>query len=366
MTRNSRVSKTRILFTSLIIFLFTIIVVRADAFSNSVEDQKIKVNPNFIGSEDDTIGINPDNINITTDDEGDTPIIHYIVQEWDTIEKISKEFWVPEKKLKELNKLWNSVQPWQKLIVSDNEEWILYVVKKERSLKLFSEFYRLNIDDLMTLNYISDDSEMLYPWQELFINVTEQRAYDIWLLEKAQPVLPKDEVIKPKVTKKATTNTNKNTTTVTTNNNWWTAWNAGSTTIRNTWKSRILKQWYYNPKISNWFAVGYCTWYAAIKSPNIFKYTSATKQERPFGWNAVNWYANAKAAGFSVGQSPRPWAIVVYKNLRSSAGHVGIVLSVNSAAGEMTIEDMNYAGRFIVTQRIDNINNSNIVWYIYQ
>jgi hypothetical protein len=32
----------------------------------------------------------------------------------------------------------------------------------------------------------------------------------------------------------------------------------------------------------------------------------------------------------------------------------------------MTIEDMNYAGRFIVTQRIDNINNPKIVGYIYQ
>jgi hypothetical protein len=32
----------------------------------------------------------------------------------------------------------------------------------------------------------------------------------------------------------------------------------------------------------------------------------------------------------------------------------------------MTIEDMNYAWRFIVTQRIDNINNANIVGYIYQ
>ncbi len=362
MTRNSRVSKTRILFTSLIIFLFTIIVVRADAFSNSIEDQRIKVNPNFIWSEDDVIGINPDNINITTDDEGDTPVIHYIVQEWDTIEKISKEFWVPEKRLKELNKLWDSVQPGQKLIVSDNEEWILYVVKKERSLKLFSEFYRLNINDLMTLNYISDDSEMLYPGQELFINVTEQRAYDIWLLEKAQPILPKDEVVKPIVKKKQTTT---KTTTTKTNNNWWTTTTTTQVTTPS-WNSRILKQWYYNPKISNWFAVGYCTWYAAIKSPNIFKYISATKQDRPFGGNAVNWYSNAKAAWFSVGQSPRPGAIVVYKNLRSSAWHVGIVLSVNSAAWEMTIEDMNYAGRFIVTQRIDNINNPKIVGYIYQ
>jgi hypothetical protein len=32
----------------------------------------------------------------------------------------------------------------------------------------------------------------------------------------------------------------------------------------------------------------------------------------------------------------------------------------------MTIEDMNFAGRFIVTQRIDSINNPNIAGYIYQ
>ena len=72
-----------------------------------------------------------------------------------------------------------------KLVVSDNEEGILYVVQKEWSLRLFAEFYRLNLEDLMTLNYISDDSEILYPGQELFINVSEQRAYDIGLLEKA-------------------------------------------------------------------------------------------------------------------------------------------------------------------------------------
>ena len=359
MTRNSKVSKARVLFTSTLIFLFTVIVVKADAFSNSIEDQKITVNPSFIWSEDSTIGINPDNINITTDDEWEAPVIHYIVQEWDTLEKISKEFWVPEKKLKELNKLWDSVQPGQKLIVSDNEEGILYVVKKEWSLKLFAEFYRLNIEDLMTLNYISDDSEMLYPGQEIFINVTEARAYDIGLLEKAQPVLPKDEVVKPKTT---TTKKTTTTTTKTTTNNWW---NTTTTTTSNT-KARILKQWYYNPKITNGFAVGYCTWYAAIKSPNIFKYTSATKQERPFGGNAVNWYENARKAGFSVGQTARPGAIVVYKNLRSSAGHVGIVISVDSAAGEFVVEDMNYAGRFIVTQRIDSLSNSKIVGYIYQ
>lgn len=87
------------------------------------------------------------------------------------------------------------------MIVTNNEEGILYVVEEPWTLKLFAEFYRLNIDDLMTLNYISDKSEKLFPGQEIFINVTEQRAYDLGLLKKAQPVLPKDEV---PVVKKAT------------------------------------------------------------------------------------------------------------------------------------------------------------------
>ena len=90
------------------------------------------------------------------------------------------------------------------MIVSDQEEGIPYVVKTARTLKLFAEYYRLNLDDLITLNHFSDESEMLYPGQEIFINVTEQRAYDIGLLEKPQPILPKDEVIQPKKKKVVT------------------------------------------------------------------------------------------------------------------------------------------------------------------
>ena len=174
-----------------------------------------------------------------------------------------------------MNKIKDQPKVGQKLVVSDNEEGILYVVEKERSLKLFAEFYRLNIDDL-------------YPGQELFINVTEQRAYDIGLLEKAQPILPKDEVAKPKTAKKTATYTKG--AVVYTNGGSASAVNPGNA------KSAIIRQWYYNPKISNGFAVGYCTWYAAMKAPGIFSYTSDTKQERPFGGNARDWYANAKAA----------------------------------------------------------------------
>ena len=364
MTRNSKVSRGRLLFTTTSIILFMLLFVKADAFSNSVDDNRITVNPSFIWSEGATIGINPDYINISDSvNDDDFSVIHYIVQEGDTLETISKEFWVPINKLKELNKVWDSVYPWQKLVVSDNEEGIVYVVNKERSLKLFAEFYRLNIDDLMTFNYISDDSEMLYPGQELFVNVSEKKAYEIWLLEKAQPVLPKDEVIKPKTQKKTGNTTKKWGTTQKSWSTWNDSWNTWNTWTTTSWK--ILSKYYYNPKVSNGFAVGYCTWYAAIQSPHIFKYTDANTQSRPFGGNAVNWYANAKAAGYSVGQTPRAWAIIVYRNLRSSAGHVGIVRSYDASTGQLVVEDMNYAGKFIVTKRIDYANNSKIVGYIY-
>ena len=78
--------------------------------------------------------------------------------------------------------------------MSDNEDGILYVVQEAKTLKLFAEYYRLNLQDLITLNYFSDASEVLYPGQEIFVNVSEQRAYEIGLLQREQPELPKDEV----------------------------------------------------------------------------------------------------------------------------------------------------------------------------
>ena len=63
-----------------------------------------------------------------------------------------------------------------------------------------------------------------------------------------------------------------------------------------------------------------------MKSPWMFD----ANGNRAFGGNARNWYANAKAAGYKVGQTPRVGAIIVYSALRSSAGHVGIVREYHS------------------------------------
>lgn len=130
------------------------------------------------------------------------------------------------------------------MIVSDQEEGIPYVVKTARTLKLFAEYYRLNLDDLITLNHFSDESEMLYPGQEIFINVTEQRAYDIGLLEKPQPILPKDEVIQPKKKKVVTSTQSVKVS----------GGQQKDPVVVVPTNSKTKSQWVFNKKISNGFA----------------------------------------------------------------------------------------------------------------
>ena len=174
--------------------VFVVTMLYADAFG-SANEQPVNTNSVFLGTESDQVGINPDNVNIDiSSDDDKSSIITYNVQKWDTLESISQEFWVTVAELKKINKLSWDISAGQKLIVSDNEDGILYVVQEAKTLKLFAEYYRLNLQDLITLNYFSDESEVLYPGQEIFINVSEQRAYEIGLLQREQPQLPKDEL----------------------------------------------------------------------------------------------------------------------------------------------------------------------------
>ena len=89
----------------------------------------------------------------------------------------------------------------------------------------------------------------------------------------------------------------------------------------------------------------------------------------PVKWrgNARNWYKNANAAGYKTGQVARPGAIVVWygPGYNLTYGHVGIVMSVNTKAGTMVVKDMNYAGLWKVTTRVEKIKNKNIVGFIY-
>lgn len=105
---------------------------------------------------------------------------------------------------------------------------------------------------------------------------------------------------------------------------------------------------------------GRCTWYTAIKA---FPYVNKTIQARSLSGNANEWIASAKNGGHKVTDHPEVWAIVVFSGgYYSSKGHVGYVTEVRDLT--ITIEEMNYAGRFVVTKRILLRNDPTIASYI--
>lgn len=355
MTRTHQVSKSRIFLTITCLFIFGVLICLADKCSTTTELQY--VNPAFVSDRSKDVAINLDAMSVSMDETTDLAVVQYIVQDGDTLESIATEFGTTVSNLKKIN--WISyVKPGQKIVVTNEEDWILYKVRDKQNIKVFANKYWLNLQDLMTMNYITDDSEILYEWQEIFINLSEEKANAIpGFIDKAQPDLTIPVV--------------KKTTTKTTTSNKKSDSSSANVTISNvttsTNSSKTLKKWTYNANISNGFYRGYCTWYVATQVPSIFPYTSETTQSRPFAGDAIKWYDNAKAAGYSVWQTPRSNSIVVYKKLRSAAGHVWIVKQYpyNWDSSKMLVEDMNYAWKFVVTQRIESTSRSEIIGYIY-
>jgi surface antigen len=82
---------------------------------------------------------------------------------------------------------------------------------------------------------------------------------------------------------------------------------------------------------ANRFDWGYCTWWVA--------------QRRAVTWrgNAIEWYGNAQAQGYAVGDTPAPGAILVRRSATwGGYGHVAYVESVEG--NTFTVSEMNVAG----------------------
>jgi surface antigen len=75
----------------------------------------------------------------------------------------------------------------------------------------------------------------------------------------------------------------------------------------------IISQWHVDSEVNNTFYQGYCTYGAALISPEFFPYISKTEQQRTRGGNAIDWYLNAQLAGFPVGATPKEGSLVIYK-----------------------------------------------------
>jgi len=344
-------------------FLFGYVIVFANPIVSS--DQKIQVDSAFVAPDDSSSpDIKIDESRETLDDEN-MGVLQYIVQPGDNLIKIASKFGTTVSKIQKVNNIKDSINPGQMLVISDDNDGFLYTIPEDVNVVVFANKYNLNLEDFMSLNYIQDQSEMLYKDQDVFVNLTQEQAYTNWLLQR--PVIIPQEQYKPVIVKaspkpvwaKSVASTIKK----------WASSIISSVLDRpeSDKQSGIIAQWVFKKDIKNSFYPGYCTWYAAIKSPNIFPYSSDNKQERIFGGNAREWCGNAKKAGFRVGTKPAAGALIVYKRggRLASAGHVGKVIKYDADEGRMVIEDMNRVAKFVVTQRREDTDNSNISCYIY-
>lgn len=143
--------------------------------------------------------------------------------------------------------------------------------------------------------------------------------------------------------------------------------NATDTIAPGVEKTRIISQRVVNSDVENTFYKWYCTYGAALISPEFFPYISDTQQERTRWWNAADWYLNAQIAGFKVGSEPREGALIIYKRGKRfvNAWHVGKVIKYFPEYGKMIVRDMNRVGRGIMSDRREYEDTSNIMWYIY-
>lgn len=80
---------------------------------------------------------------------------------------------------KENNLKKDSVDPGQVLKISNQVDGILYTLKGKTNVVVFANKYNLNLQDLMTLNYVQDETEIFQPGQEIYINITKEKAYDL-------------------------------------------------------------------------------------------------------------------------------------------------------------------------------------------
>jgi len=363
MSSNKWINSVKFVVSLLVIVVFAALIINADKFYKWQEP--VIVSSKFVRLWDDETTEIIDIDDIVSDAyDNERWVLQYIVQPGNTLGQIASMFGITVSHLQKINNLRSGIpiRPKQKLIITDEEKGFLYVIKEKTNIVVFANQYSLNAQDLMTLNYIQDETEILNEGQDLFINVDLEQAYKIWLKER-----PKVEIV-PKVTRVAYTPTISKPSSSSSSNMTviGTEVNPGTTSYTST--STIIRQWVFKKPIKNRFYAGHCTWGVAVITPEIFPYIDEYTQARPFGGNGGDWGVNAKAAWFNVGTTPMVGSIAVYSKgwwWGGGAGHVGKVIAYYPDEGKMIIRDMNWKGKFIFTDRWEQVSNPNIKSYIY-
>ena len=153
-------------------------MVYANKFDNKSTTQ-LAIDPSFIQGDDGiSHEISMDTISIDID-SNNNGIIQYVVQPGDTLFKIASTFGTTISALQKSNNLKGEPAPGATVKIINDENTIVYTVQDKTNATVFANQYNLNLQDLMTLNYLQDPSEILAPGQEISINISKEKAYDL-------------------------------------------------------------------------------------------------------------------------------------------------------------------------------------------
>lgn len=233
-----------------------------------------------------------------------TTIENYVVESGDTLGQVAEKFQISANTLRWANNLSsNTLRVGQKLIIPPGDG-IIYTTKTGDTLDAIAIKFKTTSEKIRVANLLGD----ILP-----------AGATIFLPDAQQPAITIDTSVR--------------------------SWDSGGGTF-------TLKL--INPNGAN-FVKWHCTYFVA-------KYW-------PVKWrgHARYWFKNAAAAWYKTGQVARPGSIVVWygPGYNLAYGHVGIVMSVDTKAGTMVVKDMNYAGLWKVTTRVEKIKNKYIVGFIY-
>ena len=289
----------------------TALISEAQADSSASPDPGVTDNAE---NEEDSLAITPTGMEAQNPDTVRTllqkQIKIYTSESGDTLGSIGRKFNISIDTIKWANDLPNNtIKPgWNLVILPTNG--LLINVGPNTTIPDLVKKYRGNQERIISFNGL-ENAEDLAPG-------------DILICPDCELVVPPPAPAKPKPTTKPSTNRNIGI-------------NDGNEPVTGSIGGHI-------------FPKGYCTWYVAKKT------------FVPWGGNAKQWLANARAYGRVVGNEPAPGSIVVTTD-NARYGHVAYVEKV--ADGKILISEMNFEAFNKVNQRWISVSSKTIRGYIY-
>lgn len=220
-------------------------------------------------------------------------VVTYVTQSGDTVDSVSARYGVSKDTIKWANSLTSDALDAGKELTIPPVDGVLHTVKEGDTVEKLAEKYSASHDRIVAFNDLelqglTPNAKIIVPAGQL--PETERPGY-----------------VAPRV-------------------NTWAGTSAGSSYASSNFMSG---------SVGNKYAYGYCTWYA---------YERRAQMGRPVGsfWgNANTWSAAARAQGFTVNNVPAAGAVFQTSSGGGGYGHVGIIDSVDHAAGTVTYRDMN-------------------------